>query len=219
MRKTRFVAPLLVLSLWFGGAAATEILQSGKDFVRLSKAQPTEVAEGKVEVRELFWYGCPHCNDLEPHMQKWLQEKPDYVEFVRMPAVFKNEKGHPWRVSARAFYTAQALGVLDKVHEPMFHAIHDNNRKLYNEDALAAFFGEHGVDPEAFRKTFNSFSVETKVNRAAELTRRYRISGVPAVIVGGRYRIGASMAGSHQRLLTITEQLAIKEQSRAAGGR
>ena len=214
MRKHWFLAPLVVLSLWLSAASAAQVLSSGKDFVRLSNPQPTEVAEGKVEVRTLFWYGCPHCNDLEPHMQAWLEEKPDYVEFVRMPAVFKNEKGHPWRVSAAAFYTAQALGVLEKVHEPMFHAIHEGDRKLFTEAALADFFAEHGVDPETFRKTFHSFSVQAKVNRAAEMTRRYRVGGVPAVVINGRYRVGASMAGSYRRLITITEQLAIKEAAR-----
>lgn len=210
-RLLAWLAPLLAL-VWIGAANAGEFTE-GKDYTRLSSDQPTEVA-GKVEVRELFWYGCPHCYDLDPKIQKWLERKAPYIEFVHMPAIFKNQKGHPWRVSAAAFYTAKALGVLDKVHAPMFHAIHGEDRRLFSEDALADFFAEYGVDAETFRKTFRSFAVQTQVNRAAELTRRYRISGVPAVIVNGRYRVSTSQAGSFDRMLRIVDELAAEEAAR-----
>lgn len=206
-----WLTPLLALA-WMGAAVAAEF-EEGTDYSRLSSEQPTSVT-GKVEVRELFWYGCPHCYDLEPKVHAWNEEKAPYIEMVRMPAIFKNQEGHPWRVSAAAYYTAEALGVLDKVHTPMFDAIHANDRKLFTEEALADFFAEHGVDPETFRKTFQSFAVQTQANRAAEMTRRYRIPGVPALIVNGRYRVSASQAGNFDRMLRIVDELAAREAAR-----
>ena len=165
-------------------AAAPPPFQEGKDYVRLPTPVPTSVPD-KPEVVELFWYGCPHCYDLEPVVREWLKHKPDNVVFVRIPASF----GANWEPGARAYYAAEALGVLDKVHQPLFDAMHREKRKLASEDELAAFFAEHGVDQDAFRKAYKSFQTETQLRRGNQLAQRYGVRGVPAVIVNGQYDV------------------------------
>jgi thiol:disulfide interchange protein DsbA len=132
----------------------------------------------------MFWYGCPHCYDLEPVTQEWLKRKPDNVVFVRMPVAF----GASWEPGARAYYAAEALGVLDQLHPLLFEAFH-KKRKLNTEDELATFFAEHSVDQEAFRKTYKSFQIETQLRRGNQLAQRYGVKGVPAVIVNGKYDV------------------------------
>ena len=157
--------------------------KEGQDYARL--ANPVPVATpGKTEVVEMFWYGCPHCYDLEPSTQAWLKRKPDNVAFVRIAVSF----GASWEPGARAYYAAEALGVLDKLHQPLFEAYHQR-RPLGDVDALAAFAAEHGVDAEAFRKAYTSFQTETQLRRGNQLAQRYGIRGVPAVIVNGTYEI------------------------------
>ncbi|MBK8533980.1 MAG: thiol:disulfide interchange protein DsbA/DsbL [Candidatus Competibacteraceae bacterium] len=158
--------------------------QEGKDYIRLPAAVPP-AAPDKAEVVELFSYTCPHCRDLEPTVREWLKRKPDNVVFTRIAVAF----GANWEPSARAYYAAEALGVLDKVHQPLFDAIHREKRKLNTEDELAAFFAEQGVDQEAFRKAYKSFQTETQLRRGNQLAQRYGVRGVPAVIVNGQYDV------------------------------
>jgi thiol:disulfide interchange protein DsbA len=179
----------------------------GIEYERVVPAQPVE-EPGKVEVLELFWYGCPHCYHLEPMLEKWRATLPKDVVFRRMPAIFSNPR---WELHARAFYTAEALGVLDEIHVPLFEALHKEQRKLANEDELAAFFAQHGVKEEDFKRTFNSFYVTTKVNNAKLMTQRYGIDGVPAMIVDGKYRTDGPAAGSQEGMLRVVDFLIAKE--------
>ncbi|MFZ1831087.1 MAG: thiol:disulfide interchange protein DsbA/DsbL [Candidatus Competibacteraceae bacterium] len=164
-------------------AADSPLFQEGKDYVRVSTPVPP-ATPGKVEVVEMFWYGCPHCYDLEPVTEEWLKRKPENVVFMRVPVAF----GATWEPGARAYYAAEALGVLDKLHPALFDAFH-KRRKLSTEDELAAFFAEHGVDQDAFRKAYKSFQTETQLRRGNQLAQRYGLKGVPAVIVNGKYDI------------------------------
>ncbi len=157
--------------------------QEGKDYVRLPTAVPPATPD-KPEVVELFWYGCPHCYELEPTVREWLKRKPDGVVFVRIPVAF----GANWEPGARAYYAAETLGVLDKIHQPLFDAMH-HRRPLATEDELAVFFAEHGVDQEAFRKAYQSFQTETQLRRGNQMAQRYGVRGVPAVIVNGQYDV------------------------------
>lgn len=157
--------------------------QEGKDYVRLPVAVLPATPD-KPEVVELFWYGCPHCYDLEPTVRRWLKYKPENVVFTRIAVAF----GANWEPGARAYYAAEALGVLDKVHQPLFEAMHQK-RSLTTEDELAAFFAEQGVDPAAFRKAYKSFQTETQLRRGNQLAQRYGVRGVPAVIVNGQYDV------------------------------
>lgn len=164
-------------------AADPPLFQEGKDYVRVSTPVPP-ATPGKVEVVEMFWYGCPHCYDLEPVTEEWLKRKPENVVFMRVPVAF----GATWEPGARAYYAAEALGVLDKLHPALFDAFH-KRRKLSTEDELATFFAEHSVDQEAFRKAYKSFQTETQLRRGNQLAQRYGLKGVPAVIVNGKYDI------------------------------
>lgn len=189
-------------------AGAAEPYTEGVHYTRIPQPQPVETAPGKAQVAELFWYGCPHCRELEPHVQAWLKTKPAAVEFVRIPAAFRK---NVWHLHAKAFYAAEALGVLDRIHEDMFKAIHDHNQRLASEEELTRFFADHGVPAQDFRDAFNSFAVETKVNRAMELVKRYAITGVPAMVVEGKYLVEGSMAGSYENMIRIAEYLAKRE--------
>jgi thiol:disulfide interchange protein DsbA len=165
---------------------AAPAFEEGKDYVRLSTPVPP-ATPGQIEVIEFFSYRCPHCHRLDPAVEAWLKRKPDHVTFARI-AVFAGY--HPtYEPAARAYYAAAALGVLDKMHQPLFEAIQGEKRKLDTEDELAAFFAEHGVDREAFRKAYTSFQTETQLRRSKQLAQRYGVRGVPAVIVDGQYDV------------------------------
>ena len=172
----------------------------------LSPAQPTQ-NQDKVEVIEFFWYGCPHCYSLEPDMEKWLKNKPDNVEFIRQPAVFSK----PWADHAKAYFTAEALGVVDKVHTDFFDAIQNKKQKLRTEDQLAKFFVAHGVDETEFRNTYNSFLVDAKLRQAKSMAPRYGITGVPAIIINGKYKTNGPLAKSQANMIKIMNELIEKE--------
>lgn len=177
-------------------------------YERVVPVQPTST-EGKIEVVEMFWYGCPHCNDLEPYVERWLKKMPKKAEFIRMPAIF-NPK---WEVHARAYYTAEILGALDKTHKAMFAAIHGQKRKLNTEKEIMNFFAERGVSNKDFKRVFKSFAVEAKVRRAKDMSRRYGIKGVPSLIVNGKYRTGSTLAGNNANIFKVVNHL-IKQESK-----
>ncbi|MGD8616352.1 MAG: thiol:disulfide interchange protein DsbA/DsbL [Gammaproteobacteria bacterium] len=180
----------------------------GIDYTLLAKAQPTDTPD-KIEVRELFWYGCPHCYHLEPQIEAWLEEKPDDVEFVRMPAVL----GASWELLARAYYTAQLLDVEDRIHGPLFDRIHKQRKPIRNVAELKAFFVDQGISAEDFDRTFQSFAVVTKTNRARQARAMYGITGVPVLIVDGKYVVSAKMAGGNKEMLEVVDFLVAKERA------
>lgn len=194
--------------LFFAGTAVAEQYDAGIDYLLVKPPQPTSTGD-KVEVLEAFWYGCPHCYRFEPELTRWIKKLPDHARFVRMPAIFPNRPA--WTLHARAYYTAQSLGVVDRIHKPLFDALHKEKRRLLDKNTLAQFFAEHGVDEDAFNKTFDSFAVDTRVRRAKDMTKRYGITGVPTLIINGKYRLSASVAGSTARMLQIAEHLIEKE--------
>lgn len=175
-------------------------------FETLSPAQPVQNA-AKIEVIEFFWYGCPHCYSLEPSMVAWLKTKPANVEFIRQPAVFSDL----WGKHAKAFFTAEALGVSEKVHTDFFDAVQNKKQKLVTEDELAKFFADHGVKDEDFRAAYSSFLVDAKMRQAETMAARYGITGVPALIVNGKYRVTATTAKSQENMLNVTNQLIQQE--------
>ncbi|KPK40193.1 MAG: hypothetical protein AMJ69_03285 [Gammaproteobacteria bacterium SG8_47] len=181
-------------------------IDEGVQYQKVIPPQPTSTAD-KVEVVELFWYGCPHCFQFEPELRKWLETKPANVELVRMPAVFNPR----WRLHAQAFYAAEVLGAMDKMHDALFEALHVKKRRLNDEAQLQEFFVEHGVSAEDFKNAFNSFAVYSKVRRAEDLTRRYGISGVPAMVVNGKYRTDGPMANGHTGMLRVVDYLIDRE--------
>ena len=188
------------------GRARDAVFQIYGQYDKVVPPQTTPYTK-QVEVVELFWYGCPHCFSLEPHLNDWLKNKPDYVVFQRMPAVFNAR----WKLHAHAYYTAKHLGVLEKIHDALFHAIHRQRRPLNTKEQLMAFFNEHGVAEEDFRSVWKSFAVNNDVRRATIMTERYGIDGVPAVIVNGKYRTSGSMAGTYRNLIKVINILAEEE--------
>lgn len=177
-------------------------------YERVVPPQPT-TTENKIEVVELFWYGCPHCNSLEPYVERWLKKMPANVQFVRIPTIFRPG----WEAHARAYYTAEILGVLDKTHKAMFEAIHAKKQRLDTEQALMKFFAEHGVSQKDFKRVFKSFAVEAKIRRAKDMSQRYGIRGVPALIVNGKYRTNKSLAGNNASIFKVVNHL-VKQESK-----
>lgn len=199
---------MTVLSILFILACSVTVTaQSIENFYTdISPVQPTQTGDN-VEVLEIFWYGCPHCYAFEPYIQQWLKTKPGNVEFRLMPGIL-NEN---WIPHAKAYYTAVKLGVLDKIHHPLFTAIHKNRRKIYDDNAIKAFFIEQGVDGKEFSRIYNSSEIELIVRDAINIQRNYRISGVPSVIINGKYRTSPSMARSYDNLLKVMDYLVDKE--------
>lgn len=175
----------------------------------MTPAQPVANPE-KIEVIEFFWYGCPHCYHFEPEVTAWLKNKPANVEFIRQPAVF-NEI---WGKHAKAFFTAEALDVLDKVHADFFDAIQNKKLKLVTEEELAKFFAEHGVKDEDFRNAYNSFGVDAKMRKAEGMGANYGVTGVPTLIVNGKYRVTGKSAKTTENMLKVVNQL-IQQESKA----
>lgn len=193
-------AALMLGLLLFGATAAAEDFSGSYEVV--TPPQPT-LTQSKIEVMEVFWYGCPHCHSLEPYLEKWLATKPDNVEFVRLPGVLNQS----WVPHARAFYTAQKLGVMDKIHKPLFDALHKDKKPIYTEDALREFFIEQGVDGDAFDKVYRSNEIDTRVKQALVMARNYKLTGVPALIVNGKYMTSGSLAHSFDNLLKTVDYL------------
>jgi len=199
--------PLLGLFFMPVGTAMADYVE-GTDYERLAAPVAT-VDPDKVEVVELFWYGCPHCYRLEPDLKQWLKNKPANVVFVRVPAVFRPI----WGFHAKVYYTAEVLGVVDQIHEPMFEAMQVQRRKMASVDEVKALFAKYGVSSEKFDNAFNSFAVDAKVRRATDLTQRYGIEGVPALVINGKYVTDGVMAKGHRGMLEVTDYLISKESS------
>ena len=175
----------------------------------LSPAQPTQNPD-KIEVIEFFWYGCPHCYAFEPLLEKWSKTLPKNVEFIRQPAAF-NEL---WTKHAKAYYTAEALGIVDKVHSDLFDAIQNKKESLDTEESLAKFFAAHGVNEAQFKEAYNSFGVDSQMREAPLLGAKYGITGVPAIIINGKYKTNGTLAGSHEKMIEVMNML-IKQESAA----
>ena len=203
-------AALFGLALAFPAAAQSEI--EGL-YQRLTSPQPTSDPD-KIEVVEVFWYGCPHCNRFQPYLEAWTETLPDHVRFVRMPAIFNDL----WDIHARAYYIAEALGVLDEIHHLIFAALHEEGRSLASMEAIRDFFVAHGVAESDFDKHARSFSVQSGVQRSLVMQAGYGLRGVPALIVNGRYLVSGSTAGSYPNVLVVADALIAREHAAAGGG-
>ena len=181
-RRSLMLATLTApLTLAVSMAHAQE-LQQGRDFNVINPPQPTDI-RGKIEVIEFFWYGCNHCHALEGPLEAWRKKLPSDVAFRRVPAVF-NEG---WAVAARVFYTIEAMGQFDKLHTPLFDAIHKGNMRINNEGAVEDWLLSRGVDVAEYRKQSRSFVVDGRVRRATQMTEAYKFDAVPTLVVNCRY--------------------------------
>jgi thiol:disulfide interchange protein DsbA len=203
LKKMLFLLLLAASSLSFAEQAVSP---QGPGYQTLASAQPTQ-DKTKVEVIEFFWYGCPHCYALEPLLNQWLKTLPKNVTFMRQPAMFwPGAESH-----AKAYFIAEALNMVDKVHADLFDAIQNKKQKLDTEEELAKFFVAHGVKEAAFHDAYKSFGVDTKVRQGKSLPQRYSISGVPTIIVNGKYVTSGTLAGSHENMLKVLNQLIAQE--------
>lgn len=199
----RLFGLLAVLTLSF-----TAILAHADDYTVLKK--PGRIDKpGLIEVREFFWYGCPHCYSLEPHITDWLKTKPADVNFVRTPAALNPI----WETNARGYYTAEILGFAEKTHQPLFQAIQVGRQRLFDQSSLTKFYAGFGIKPETFASTYNSFAVSGKVAQSKSLAQYYGLDGVPAIIVNGKYLVKGDGAKVVQTLnaLIAKERAALKK--------
>ncbi|WP_348673158.1 thiol:disulfide interchange protein DsbA/DsbL [uncultured Abyssibacter sp.] len=174
-----------------------------------SVPQPEALGDSDtIQVAEVFWYGCNHCYRFDPMVHDWEADLAGDVEFIRVPTSLGRDQALN---HSRAYYTAEALDVLDKVHPAIFKAIHQEGKSLYSKEQIAEVFEDQGVDREKFDATFNSFAVENKVRRAEKLVRQFGVTGVPAIVVNGRYMTSGRYAGGFDDMLKVTDFLITKE--------
>ncbi|PHS75112.1 MAG: disulfide bond formation protein DsbA [Porticoccus sp.] len=189
-------------------AQAEDPYKAGVHYEVLAEAVATS-NPAKIEVAEVFWYGCSHCYTFEPVLNTWTQALPDDVEFVRVPAIW-----HPtMRLHAKAYFTAKAMKVLDQIHEPVFEAMNLKKAKLKTEDEIADLFEANGIDRARFTKVFNSAGIDMAVDLAAKKQERYSTQGTPEMVVNGKYRISGRDNGGNEGMLKVASYLIQQERS------
>jgi len=209
MRNLILGAALVAASL-FGmtAQAADEPLEAGKQYVQLDHPVPVSVP-GKIEVVELFWYGCPHCYAFEPTINPWIEKLPADVNFHRIPAMF----GGPWDAHGKLYITLDMMGVEHKIHAAIFDAIQKQGKRLTDPNDMADFVATQGVDKAKFLETFNSFAVNGRVEQYKKLALAYGVQGVPTMIVNGKYRFDLGTAGGPEETLKVADALIAKERA------
>jgi thiol:disulfide interchange protein DsbA len=196
-----------------GRASAQNSPVEGTHYVKLSTPAPVTLpsADKKIEVVEFFSYACPHCSALEPLIEPWAKKLPADVAFRQVPVGFSAV----YQVLQKTYYALEEMGQLPNVHRKLFAAIHQQNKRLGTESDVTAFVTANGVDAAKFTEAYRGFGVNTKVNRAKQLSEAYKIDGVPAIGVQGRYYTAASLAGTHERALAVAEFLIQKSRQKA----
>jgi thiol:disulfide interchange protein DsbA len=205
-------APGLQPVFKLGGPPSTppssQRFKEGTHFQRIVPAQPTSAAPDKVEVLEVFWYGCGNCFALAPAIESWrAKAKPPYVELVRLPAMWNEAL----RLQARVFYTAEILGKIDELHALLYREVNVKGNALDSVEKIGAFFREHGVTTDDFQKAFSSVAVEAKLQQADLLNRRLRISTTPSLVINGKYKTSVEMAGGEQQLFALINEVTSHE--------
>ena len=189
---------------------------AGTNYRPLVPAQPTDAPPGKIEVVEVFWYGCPHCYALDPYIESWRKTKPAYVEFKRVPVTWQAvHQSH-----AKLFYTLEALGKEEALHSAVFSEMHDKKNFMFmqgnEKETLAAqvpFVKAHGISESDYTNAYNSFTVQTDMSKADDLVHRYHVDGVPLLVVNGKYVVDVNMAGNQANVMSIVNDLIASEKS------
>jgi len=209
--KNRCLATLALLLCTTAALAKPDPLHAqrwveGKQYVRLDPALEVHPGAGKVQVLEMFLYTCPHCYQLEPKLQAWARARA-HVTLKRMPAIL----GPSWGELAKVFYTTQVLGLLDRLHMPIYRSIHEAGSRVHDLDSILQFLAGQDVEMDAFQDAYRSPMVLEKVNRARQLSVQYRLRGVPAVIVNGKYKTAPFMVSSQEEMLELLDDLVARE--------
>jgi len=202
----------LAVALSLAGFAAKADIHPGKEYELLSPPQAVETGK-KIEVLEIFSYACSHCFDLEADINKWAKQLPKDVGFRRLPAIFRDS----WIPLAKVFFTFEAMGLTEKLHGEFFNAIHVHHLRFDNDKAIFDWVEKQGIPQKSFSDAYSSFSIQSKALRAKQLTQAYGISGVPAVIVDGKYRTSVSNTGSQAGLLSALDRLIKQARQERAG--
>lgn len=208
--------PIILAQAEPPGADRDWQFSEGQHYVRMVPAQPTTGGADKIEVAEIFWYGCNHCYAFEDFINRWKADMPANVRFVRIPAVWNPLV----RLHAQLYYTEEVLVNNGKIAEPetfhsaVFAEYHRRGNRLASVETIEELFGKHGVSPDDFNSTWNSFEVAQKLRVAQDLARRYSISSVPTMVVNGKYRTGAAEAGGYPQLLELLDELVVRESIR-----
>jgi thiol:disulfide interchange protein DsbA len=218
MNRFRTCLPLAawIVALTLSTGASAQ-LAPGKDYQLINPAQPT-TSGAKVEVIEFFYYGCPGCNSLQAPLETWLRKKPADIEFRRVPVVFQDS----WLPLTTAYYAFDAMGLVDKLHRPLFSAIHEqrvlsDKGLLKDQKPLFDWVAKQGVDRQKFVDVYNSFGVRSRTNRSIELPGSYNVTSTPTVVVNGKYLVTPAMAGSYERFFQVLDQtIAMARKERAA---
>jgi len=187
------------LGAWAQGPAP----KAGEDYKVLQRPAPVDAPAGVVEVVEFFWYSCPHCAAFEPALAAWVKRLPAGVSFRRIPVAFSDT----YAPQQRLFYALQSLGLLEKLHERVFAAIHVERQRLVQPEAIADWVARQGVDKAKFQEAFGSFGVNAQATRANQLMEAYRVEGVPALGIAGRYYTDGAMTESMERVLAVADHL------------
>ena len=177
--------------------------EAGTDYYVLDKRAPVEAPAGKIEVVEFFWYNCPHCNQFEPTLEAWVKNVAKDVSVRRVPVGFRDD----FVPQQRLFYALEAMGLLEKMHVKVFTAIHGEKLVLNKSDVIADWVAKQGVDKAKFLEQYNSFSVSTKATKATQLQNTYKVEGVPALGIAGRFYTDSTLAKNMERGLLITDFL------------
>ncbi len=215
--------PILALTLFFAvsaqaapaadaGKSAAATFKEGVNYQPVLPAQPTSTEPGQIEVLDFFWYGCPHCNALEPYLETWERSKPANVVLKRVPAILEPD----WEPAARAYYTAETLGLLARSHMATFNEIHQNNHPLQNEADYQAFFTKSfGTDGKQFAATWSSPTVDAKIAQANVLAERYGLIqfGVPVLVVNGKWITGGGFGVGYPQIMQVVNYLLQQEQA------
>lgn len=208
------------VALGLAGLASGAFAQSrgtgeGHEFVAVRPPAPTDAPPGRIEVIEFFWYGCPHCYDLQPALHAWLKRKPADVAFRSVPAIFRDS----WIAHAQLFYALEAMGLVDRLHAEVFRAIHEQKADLGDLSRMQAWLARQGVDTKQFAEVYGSFGVKSRTQRSAQMSRAYGLSGTPSLVVNGRFLTSPAMTQGLERTFVVIDQLLAQLRAGAAPGK
>ena len=205
MKRRSFATGLLAVCSALGQSLtwAQQAFRAGKDYLTLERPLATDVGPGKVELVEFFWYSCPHCNAFEPRFASWVKALPKDVEVKRVPVRFRDD----FEPQQRMYYVLEALDKVEALHGKLFQAIHVEKQNLGSAEALAQWADKNGIPKAKFVELYNAFGVVTKAKRAHQLQEAFKVQGVPALGIGGRFYTDGSLSGSMERALQITDYL------------
>jgi len=205
MRNFIFSLVALCSALFFASANAQPI-EEGKNYISLRSPVATQ-EPSKIEVVALFWYGCPHCYQLEPTLAAWEKKLPEDVNFIRVPAMF----GGIWNLHAQLYYTLEAIGATEQLHNLIFDVIQNNKQRLATPAEITKFVVQQGIDKESFEKAWDSFAVKSQLQKAKRLAISYQVSGVPALVVNGKYSFDIGSAGGLKETTAVADYLIAQE--------